>query len=64
MDQQAASTPSTFYPELSANAILTIATVAGFLLDRQIVKLAAAFEDEGGFTERLYRIRSAKRKRP
>ncbi len=58
------STPSTFYPELSANAILTIATVAGFLLDRQIAKLAAAFEDEGGFTERLYRIRSAKRKRP
>lgn len=58
------STPSTFYPELSANAILTLATVAGFLLDRQMALLAKKFEDEGGFTERLYRVRSARRRRP
>lgn len=58
------STPSTFYPELSANAILTLATVAGFLLDRQIARLAQQFEDQGGFTERLYRVRSARRRAP
>jgi four helix bundle suffix protein len=57
------STPSTLYPGLSANAILTLATVAGFLLDRQIQRLAAAFEEEGGFTERLYRVRKARRSR-
>ena len=56
------STPSTFYPELSANAILTLATVAGFLLDRQMALLAKKFEDEGGFTERLYRVRSGRRR--
>jgi four helix bundle suffix protein len=58
------STPSTFYPGLSANAILTLATVAGFLLDRQMALLAEKFEDEGGFTERLYRVRSARRRQP
>lgn len=58
------STPFTFYPELSANAILTLATVAGFLLDRQVALLAKQFEDEGGFTERLHRVRSARRRRP
>jgi four helix bundle suffix protein len=60
----AASTPSTFYPELSANAILTLVTVAGFLLDRQVALLAKKFEDEGGFTERMYRVRSARRRQP
>ncbi len=66
-DQQTASTPSTsstFFPELSANAILTLATVAGFLLDRQLAQLAQRFEDQGGFTERLYRVRSARRRQP
>ncbi len=59
-----ALSPSTHYPELAANAILTLATVAGFLLDRQVQQLAAAFEKEGGFTERLYRVRSAQRQKP
>lgn len=58
------STPSTFYPELSANAILTLTTVAGFLLDRQVALLAKKFEDEGGFTERMYRVRSARKRQP
>ncbi|TVS10831.1 MAG: hypothetical protein EA424_24620 [Planctomycetaceae bacterium] len=58
------STLSTFYPELSANAILTLATIADFLLDRQMARLARKFEDEGGFTERLYRVRSARRRQP
>jgi len=57
------STPSTeLYPELSANAALTLLAVACALLDRQVARLAADFENEGGFTERLYRVRTAKRR--
>jgi four helix bundle suffix protein len=33
------------------------------LLDRQLAAQAAAFEKEGGFTERLYRVRSQTRRR-
>ena len=36
--------------------------VATALLDRQLASQAAAFEKEGGFTERLYRVRSAAKK--
>ncbi|NEX15025.1 MAG: four helix bundle protein, partial [Prosthecochloris sp.] len=36
--------------------------VACSLLDRQVAKLAEDFENEGGFTERLYRVRTAKRR--
>jgi four helix bundle suffix protein len=58
-----ASTKSTkFYPELSANAVLTLLAVACALLDRQVSRLAADFETEGGFTERLYRVRTANRR--
>ena len=58
------STPSTeLYPELSANAALTLLAVACALLDRQVSRLAADFENEGGFTERLYRVRTAKRRK-
>lgn len=46
---------------LAANAILVLIGVAGALLDRQIVAQAAAFESEGGFTERLHRVRQARR---
>jgi four helix bundle suffix protein len=57
------STKSTeLYPELSANAALTLLAVACTLLDRQVAQLAADFENEGGFTERLYRVRTAKRR--
>jgi len=55
------STQST-YPEIAANAALILINVAATLLDRQVASLAANFESEGGFTERLYRVRSAKRK--
>jgi four helix bundle suffix protein len=62
-----ASTTSTLstkiYPALSANAALTLLTVACSLLDRQVERLAQDFETQGGFTERLYRVRSAKRRR-
>lgn len=57
--QSALSTASELstYPELAANAALVLIAVACSLLDRQLASLAAAFEREGGFTERLYRIR-------
>jgi len=48
--------------ELAANAVLTLIVVACSLLDRQIRILATSFETEGGFTERLYRIRSERRR--
>lgn len=51
------------YPELSANAALTLLTVACALLDRQVARLAQDFENEGGFTERLYRVRTANRRK-
>ncbi len=58
------SIPSS-YPELAANAALVLIGVTTSLLDRQLASQAAAFEREGGFTERLYRVRSAaKRGKP
>jgi four helix bundle suffix protein len=45
------------YPEIAANAALTLIAVACSLLDRQLAAQAAAFEQGGGFTERLYRKR-------
>lgn len=54
------STQST-YSELSANAVLVLIAVASSLLDRQLASLAAAFQREGGFTERLYRVRTKAR---
>jgi four helix bundle suffix protein len=57
------SMPSATYAEISANGALTLITVACSLLDRQLAAQAAAFEEEGGFTERLYRVRSRKRAR-
>ena len=58
--QSSQSTQST-YPEIAANAALVLIAVACSLLDRQLASLAAAFEREGGFTERLYRVRSSVR---
>lgn len=57
------STSST-YSEISANGALVLIAVAAGLLDRQLASLARAFENEGGFTERLYRVRSEKRRDP
>jgi four helix bundle suffix protein len=47
--------------EMAANAALVLLAVACSLLDRQIAAQAKAFETEGGFTERLYRVRSERR---
>lgn len=52
------------FPEIAANGALALIAVACSLLDRQIASLETAFVEEGGFTERLYRVRSnARRKR-
>jgi four helix bundle suffix protein len=50
------------YPEIAANAALVLIGVACALLDRQIEAQAAAFTEEGGFTERLHRIRTERRR--
>jgi four helix bundle suffix protein len=50
--------------ELVANAALSLLNLCCYLLDRQLASQAAAFEKEGGFTERLYRVRSQKRGQP
>ena len=52
------------YSEYSANAAIILITVAMSLLDRQLASLAEAFKNEGGFTERLYRVRSQNRNKP
>jgi len=54
------STRST-YAEIAANGALALIAVASALLDRQIASQASAFEREGGFTERLYRVRKERR---
>ena len=59
--QSGRSTPST-YPEIAANAALTLIAVACSLLDRQLAAQSRAFEQEGGFTERLYRMRQQARR--
>jgi four helix bundle suffix protein len=46
------------YPEIAANGALALIAVATALLDRQVASLASPFSAEGGFTERLYRVRS------
>jgi len=51
------------YPEIAANGALALIAVATSLLDRQLASLEKAFLNEGGFTERLYRVRSAARKK-
>lgn len=58
------STPSisSSYAEIAANAALVLIGVSVALLDRQIASQAASFEKEGGFTERLYRVRSKVRR--
>ena len=48
---------------LVANAALSLLNLSCYLLDCQIAAQAKAFEDEGGFTERLYRVRTSKRRR-
>lgn len=48
--------------EVAANGVLVLLSVSCTLLDRQIAAQAEAFQNEGGFTERIYRMRTAARK--
>ena len=45
-----------------ANSILLLLDTVCFLLDRQLARLAADFEKEGGFSERMCKRRTDKRK--
>lgn len=57
-----ASTPT--YGEIAANGALALIKVATSLLDRQLAAQEKAFLAEGGFSERLYRMRTQRRKTP
>jgi len=60
--QSTTSTVSTTgFSEIAANGALVLIAVACALLDRQLAAQAYAFENDGGFTERLYRVRSQHR---
>ncbi len=56
--------PAPTYREIAANAALLLITVACSLLDRQLAAQAAAFQQKGGFTESLYRVRTEARRKP
>ncbi|MBU1171777.1 MAG: four helix bundle suffix domain-containing protein [Proteobacteria bacterium] len=47
---------------LAANGALSLLNLACYLLNRQIKQQARDFEEDGGFTERLYRVRTANRR--
>lgn len=50
--------------ETSANTLICLINQASFLLGRQIQKLEQSFLNEGGFSERLYQMRSRTRRNP
>lgn len=50
-------------PEVAANTLLCLINQAIYLLKRQIEKLERDFVEEGGFTEKLYRVRTQRRRR-
>lgn len=62
--QSAAPPPVPGSAQFVANAALSLLNLCRDLLQRQLDAQAAAFEEEGGFTERLYRVRSQRRRRP
>ncbi len=62
LSSKSSKSMTAIYAELSANAALVLIAVACTLLSRQIAALAKSFETEGGFTERLYRVRSNNRR--
>jgi four helix bundle suffix protein len=47
--------------QLAANAALSLLNLACYLLDRQLASQEKAFLEQGGFTERLYRVRNHRR---
>ncbi|HPF92265.1 MAG TPA: four helix bundle suffix domain-containing protein, partial [Flavobacteriales bacterium] len=61
-----ARTPDTVkaraFAEISANVGQTLCKIAMHLLDKQVDSQARTFEQEGGFSERLYKVRSELKK--
>ncbi len=55
--------PSPPRRERVANGALLLIGVACYCLDRQLAALGREFARDGGFSERLYRVRSAERTR-
>jgi restriction system protein len=51
-------------PEFAANTVICLIHQTNYLLDQQLRQLEKAFVTEGGFTERLYRTRTAARRDP
>ena len=47
--------------EVAANVMICLINQETFLLGRQLARLEQEFVEEGGFTERFYRVRSARR---
>lgn len=50
-------------PEVAANTMICLVHQTNYLLDRQLRQLEQQFLAEGGFTERLYEMRQARRPR-
>ena len=48
-------------PEVAANTIICLIHQTNYLLDQQLRQLEKAFLNEGGFTERLYRMRKQRK---
>ena len=49
-------------PETAANTLICVIHQANYLLDQQLRALEKEFLENGGFTERLYRVRSQVRR--
>ena len=60
-DRSDKSDKSDLLLEVACNVMITLINQETYLLGRQIARQAADFEKNGGFTERLYRVRSQKR---
>ena len=60
-DKSDSSDKNAIKQEVAANTMICLINQETFLLARQISRLAADFEKDGGFTEKLYRMRSEKR---
>lgn len=50
-------------PEVAANTLICLINQASYLLGRQLRYLEKQFLDEGGFTEKLYKARTAARRK-
>ncbi len=61
--EYACMSPRDFGATCAANGALSLLNLCIYLVGRQLEAQAKAFEEEGGFTERLHRIRQARRGR-